>query len=80
MAIFVLVIGNSNDMTTCFNSQLLNKAIFVCAVVVNFTYRFMQNCSVADPNPGSGAFLSLDPGSGIVFFGIPDPKPIFLIA
>ncbi len=28
-------------------------------------------CSVADPDPGSGAFLT--PGSGI-----PDPKPIFL--
>jgi hypothetical protein len=32
--------------------------------------------SVADP--GSGAFLAL--GSGIGFFLIPDPKPIFLRA
>jgi hypothetical protein len=29
---------------------------------------------------GSGAFLALDPGSGIRFFRIPDPKHIFLIA
>ncbi len=43
--------------------------------------------SVADPDPGSGvwvpgsgAFLTLDPGSGIGFFRIPDPKPVFLIA
>ncbi len=36
--------------------------------------------SVADPDPGSGAFLTLDqdPGSGIGFFRIPDPNPIFL--
>ncbi len=27
-----------------------------------------------------GAFLTLDPGSGIGFFRIPDPKPIFLRA
>jgi hypothetical protein len=33
--------------------------------------------SVADP--GSGAFLTLNPGSGIVLFRISDPKPIFLI-
>ncbi len=31
--------------------------------------------SVADPDPGSGAFLTLDPGSGIGFFQIPDPEP-----
>jgi hypothetical protein len=36
--------------------------------------------SVADPDPGSGAFLPLDPGSGMGFFRIPDPKPIFLRA
>ncbi len=29
--------------------------------------------SVADPDAGSGAFLSLDPGLGISFFWIPDP-------
>ncbi len=36
--------------------------------------------SVADPDPGSGAFLT--PGSGIRnrFFRIPDPKTIFLRA
>jgi hypothetical protein len=28
--------------------------------------------SVADPGPGSGAFLTLDPRSGIGFFRIPD--------
>jgi hypothetical protein len=28
--------------------------------------------SVADPDPGFGAFLPLDPGSGIGFFRIPD--------
>jgi hypothetical protein len=41
--------------------------------------------SVADPDPGSGAFLTpgsgiQDPGSGIGFFRIPDPKTIFLRA
>ncbi len=45
--------------------------------------------SVTDPDPGSGAFLSLerDPRPGIGFFRIldlescfPDPKPIFLRA
>ncbi len=30
----------------------------------------MLRCSVADPDPGSGAFLT--PGSGIGFFRIPD--------
>ncbi len=39
--------------------------------------------SVADPDPGSGAFLTLDPdpGSEIGFFSgsrIPDLNPIFL--
>jgi hypothetical protein len=29
-------------------------------------------CSVASLDPGSGAFLTLDPGSGIGFFRIPD--------
>jgi len=29
--------------------------------------------SVADPDPGLGAFWPLDPGSGISFFRIPDP-------
>jgi len=33
-------------------------------------------CSVADPDPGSGAFL--DPWIG--FFRIPDPQPIILTA
>jgi hypothetical protein len=32
--------------------------------------------SVAGPDPGSGAFLNLDQGFGIVFFWIPDPKHI----
>jgi hypothetical protein len=31
--------------------------------------------SVADPDPGSGAFLP--PGSGMNFFGIPDPEGKF---
>jgi hypothetical protein len=31
--------------------------------------------SVADPDPGSGTFLT--PGSGIGFFRIPDPTIIF---
>jgi hypothetical protein len=29
--------------------------------------------SVADPDPGSGAFYPLDPGSGMNFFRNPDP-------
>ena len=32
--------------------------------------------SVVDPDPGSSAILTL--GSGIGFFRVPDPKPIFL--
>ncbi len=38
-----------------------------------------EGVSVADPDPGSGAFLTLDPRSGIDFFRMPDHKPIFLI-
>jgi hypothetical protein len=36
--------------------------------------------SFADPDPGSGAFLTPDPGSEIGFSGfqILDPKPIYL--
>ncbi len=33
---------------------------------------FYIKSSVANPDPGSGAFLTLDPGSGIGFFRIPD--------
>jgi hypothetical protein len=38
--------------------------------------------SVADPDPGSGAILTLDPGSGMGFSRIPDlgsriPRPYF---
>jgi hypothetical protein len=40
--------------------------------------------SVADPDPRSGAFFTLDPGSGMCFpdpgSRIPNPKPVFLIA
>jgi hypothetical protein len=47
-----------------------------------FIYSFIKLNSVAVPDPGSGAFLTLDPGSGIGISEsrIPDPKPIFLIA
>ncbi len=38
---------------------------------VNVCYRYSLLTSVADPDPGSGAFLT--PGSGIGFFRIPDP-------
>ncbi len=37
-----------------------------------------ENTSVADPDPV--LFWPLDPGSGIGFFRISDPKPIFLRA
>jgi hypothetical protein len=47
--------------------------------IVSETYQCMVPvvCSVADPDPGSGAFLT--PGSGIGFSGswIPDPNPYF---
>ncbi len=43
-------------------------------------HRGRDEISVADPDPGSGAFWTLDPGSGIGFFRIPDPKTIFLWA
>ncbi len=36
--------------------------------------------SVADPDPGSGAFLTPGPGSVLGFFRIPDHKPISLRA
>jgi hypothetical protein len=41
---------------------------------------FLDQTSVADPDPGSGAFLT--PGSGMGFFRIPDlgsriPRPYF---
>jgi hypothetical protein len=36
-------------------------------------------CSVADQDLGLGAFLTLDPGSGIGFSRIPDPKLTFLM-
>jgi hypothetical protein len=39
---------------------------------------FLLTGIVADP--GSGAFLTLGTGSGIGFFWITDPKPIFLRA
>ncbi len=52
---------------------------------ISYASFLMANHSVADPDPGSGAFLA--PGSGIRnrFFPdpgsrIPDPKPIFLRA
>ena len=44
----------------------------------NYRTFYSKNCSVADPDEGSGAFLT--PGSGIGFFRIPDPKSIFLRA
>jgi len=53
----------------------------------SLTNSYIQICqaSVADPDPGSSAFLTPGPGSGIRnrFFlepgsRIPDPKPIFL--
>jgi hypothetical protein len=47
------------------------KPVFVRAV------RCLLRCAVGSvADPGSGAFLT--PGSGIDFFRIPDPKPIFL--
>ncbi len=36
--------------------------------------------SVADPDPGSGAFFTPDPGSAIGFFRIPDPKTVFFVS
>jgi hypothetical protein len=36
----------------------------------------LADMGVADPDPGSGAFLT--PGSEIGFFRIPDPKSILL--
>ena len=50
----------------------------VKCTVSNNNFKPIVCCSVADPDPGSGAFLT--PGSGIGFFRIPDPKPIFLRA
>jgi hypothetical protein len=38
---------------------------------------FFSTFSVADLDPGSGAFLTFDPGSGIGFFRISDPNPYF---
>jgi hypothetical protein len=47
------------------------KDRFLHIIHILFSHPF----SGVDPDPGSGAFLT--PGSGIGFFRIPDPKPIF---
>ncbi len=44
-------------------------------LISHFLLTFSIIFSVADPDPGSCAFLT--PGSGIGFFRIPDSKPIF---
>jgi hypothetical protein len=38
---------------------------------------FLDGCSVADPDPGSGAFLPS--GSGMNFFRIPDRRGMFFV-
>ncbi len=40
---------------------------------IKSTASAVAKSSVADPVPGSGAFLTLDPGYGVGFFRIPDP-------
>jgi hypothetical protein len=45
-------------------------------------YDELYKSVISHPDPGYGAFLSLDPGSGIGFFRIPDlgsriPNPCF---
>jgi hypothetical protein len=46
-----------------------------CALPVWIQYGLNSS---ADPDPGSVAFLTPDPRSGIGFFQIADPKPIFM--
>ncbi len=60
---------------------LLTAVLLLCQLCRDETAEISTKTiagSVADPDPGSGAFLT--PGSGIGFFRIPDPIPIFLRA
>jgi hypothetical protein len=71
-------------------AKSLEEEIHKVHIYIGVLYRYYHcassESSVADPDPGSwGAFLTLDPGSGIGFFRIPDllsriPDPIVLIA
>ena len=79
---------NSQKNLKCQKSEKITIPLLrsvLCTLCSNFYQNHLvclQNAfennnpnSVADPDPGSGAFLN--PGSGIGFFRIPDPKPIF---
>ncbi len=90
----------TNLHTLCDLHLVLGNLHILCDLhpVLGYAHRVLGNLhpvlgdlhpiSVADPDPGSGAFLT--PGSGIRNFSgfripdlrsrIPDPKPIFLIA
>jgi hypothetical protein len=58
--------------------SLSNHTVTYCTFIY-LLWQSPSTCtSVADPDPGSDAFLT--PGSGIGFFRIPDPKPVFLRA
>jgi hypothetical protein len=43
------------------------------SISLDSALKMITYTSVADPDPGSGAFLTLDPGSRIDFFRISDP-------
>jgi hypothetical protein len=51
--------------------DLLKQGIFSFQGGLKYLQKFKYFCSVADPDPGSGAFLTPGPGSGI-------PTPYFL--
>jgi hypothetical protein len=75
----------------CANGKNILKKAFLLLPELNNRIRGMQIAgvykivlllfkvwrSVADPDPGSGAFLP--PGSGMNFFRIPDPRGMFLV-
>jgi hypothetical protein len=60
------------------NTSLLANKGKTLTCFTNRRKKKREESSVADPDPMP--FLLLDPGPGIGFFRIPDPKPIFLRA
>ncbi len=55
------------------NPEVMSYAEIQVGNIISRTFiKMCASTSVADPDPGSGAFLTLDQGSGIDLFRIPD--------